>query len=414
MNHTALSPDGSKITIAVPRYGKQRFAIIGAGPYGLSAGAYLRAAGAESIVFGEPMGFWHSRMPQGMMLRSAWYASSISDPAHALSLDAYERAHRLHISLPIPLCHFLDYGMWFQRESIPDLQRRRVLEISHNGTGFQLILEDNEPCYADRVIIAAGIEAFAYTPAVFDSVKSFEELVSHSSQHRNFASFAGQSVLVVGAGQSALESAALLSEAGAQVELIARNSRIYWLTGKARLRRDLTGADRLLRSRADVGPPILTHIVSRPGLLKLFPPSVRDWMVRRAIRPAGAAWVRARLNGVRITTGREIMKAEKLDGGLQLTLDDGSRRVVDHAILATGYRVDVSRYQFLAPQLLAQLRRYQGYPILGPGLESSVPGLHFLGACGAWSFGPLMRFVSGTEYSSRALINYVLGVSRFG
>jgi len=32
-----------------------------------------------------------------------------------------------------------------------------------------------------------------------------------------------------------------------------------------------------------------------------------------------------------------------------------------------------------------------------------VPGLHFLGAPAALSYGPLMRFVAGTGYASAAL-----------
>jgi hypothetical protein len=84
-------------------------------------------------------------------------------------------------------------------------------------------------------------------------------------------------------------------------------------------------------------------------------------------------------------------------------LDDGSERTVHHVLLGTGYRVDVSRYDFLAPELVQSIRRCNGYPWLREGLETSVPGLHILGAPAAWSFGPLMQFVSGTHYTSRSL-----------
>ena len=415
MDRAVVKSGGSIIAPAIAsNMAKQRVAIIGAGPFGLATAAHLAAAGIEPIVFGEPMKFWDSRMPKGMLLRSAWYASSISDPARTLGLDAYEQAHGVRISVPIPLQHFLDYGMWFQGQSVPNLQRRRVMRVEPNGAGFCLFLEGNEQCHAHRVIVAAGIEPFAYIPPVFDSVKFSEHLVTHSSQHRDFSRFAGQDVIVIGAGQSALEGAALLSEAGAQVEIVARKPRINWLTGKARLYRDLSGADRLLRTRADVGPPILTHIVSRPALLNPFPRGLRNWMVLRAIRPAGAQWLRPRLRKVRISTGRKIVTAEKLDRRIKLALSDGSHRTIDHVILASGYRVDISRYDFLAPELVAAIRCMQGYPILGLGLESSVPGLHFVGASSAWSYGPLMRFVSGTEYSSRAVTGHILGGSRIG
>src|ERR1041385_6687120 len=47
-------------------------AIIGAGPYGLSAAAHLRAAQTEVRIFGKPMDFWRNGMPDGMVLRSPW------------------------------------------------------------------------------------------------------------------------------------------------------------------------------------------------------------------------------------------------------------------------------------------------------------------------------------------------------
>jgi hypothetical protein len=72
-------------------------------------------------------------------------------------------------------------------------------------------------------------------------------------------------------------------------------------------------------------------------------------------------------------------------------------------MLATGYKVDVSRYGFLSTGLLKQLGLSDGYPELSAGFESSVPGLHFVGAPAARSFGPLCRFVSGTRFTARAL-----------
>jgi hypothetical protein len=50
-----------------------------------------------------------------------------------------------------------------------------------------------------------------------------------------------------------------------------------------------------------------------------------------------------------------------------------------------------------------RLDRRDGFPKLASGLESSIPGLHFLGAPSAWTFGPLMYFVAGTQYAARAL-----------
>jgi hypothetical protein len=86
-------------------------------------------------------------------------------------------------------------------------------------------------------------------------------------------------------------------------------------------------------------------------------------------------------------------------------------RLVDHALLATGFRVDVSRYSFLSPSLLRKLETVSGFPVLTRGLESSIPGLHFLGKPASWSFGPLLGFVSGAEFASTELTRAITGTN---
>ena len=93
---------------------------------------------------------------------------------------------------------------------------------------------------------------------------------------------------------------------------------------------------------------------------------------------------------------------------MRLQLNDGSERVVHHVLLGTGYDVDISKFGFLDPLLVARLRRLGGYPALGAGFSSSVEGLHFVGATAARSFGPLLYFVAGTEFASRQLRSYIL------
>src|SRR2546425_2486982 len=100
--------------------------IVGAGPYGLSAAAHLRAVqGIDLHVLGEPMSFWGLHMPRGMLLRSPWAGSHISDPTSALTLEAYQSASNNHLSTPIPIERFIDYGHWFQRQAVPNVDRRQ-------------------------------------------------------------------------------------------------------------------------------------------------------------------------------------------------------------------------------------------------------------------------------------------------
>jgi hypothetical protein len=62
-----------------------------------------------------------------------------------------------------------------------------------------------------------------------------------------------------------------------------------------------------------------------------------------------------------------------------------------------------------APGLAQSIQRSNGYPWLKEGLDTSVPGLHIIGAPAVWSFGPLMQFVSGARYASQALMGAVAG-----
>ncbi|HVW87685.1 MAG TPA: FAD-dependent oxidoreductase [Bryobacteraceae bacterium] len=381
-------------------------AIIGAGPYGLSAAAHLSAIKNLDVrIFGEPMSFWSECMPTGMYLRSNYTATEIADPHHSLTLGAYQAATGCTVSTPVPLDRFIDYGLWYQRSAVPHVDRRLVSRVATDPRGFRLTVGDTgETIYSRRVVVAAGIGSFPRRPTLFQGMPG--PLVSHTSEHREFRRFAGKTVLIVGGGQSALESAALLRECGAEAEVIARSGHIHWLQGalsKTLHHRLGKTTRRLLYAPTDVGPAGVSQLVARPDLLKYLPRGVRNTLWMRCIRPAGARWLVHRLQGVPVRLGRSVVSAAISGGRVSLRLDDDSPRVVDHVLLGTGYRVDISRYGFFSPELSGRIHRANGYPLLGEGLETSVPGLHILGAPAAWSYGPLMQFVSGARYASLAL-----------
>lgn len=383
--------------------------VIGAGPYGLSAAAYLLAAGVEMRIFGEPMAFWEHQMPAGMCLRSNWGASHIADPRRELTLDAYCREKGNHMPRPIPLERFIAYGRWYQGEGVKNLENRQVQTVEIDPRGFKVVLADGEQFLSRRVVVATGIGAFAARPVEFDKIPS--ELASHSSEHSDLRKFAGRHVVVVGAGQSALESAALLKEAGIGVEVIAREKVLNWVGLHPRLHH-LGIISRMLYSNRDVGPAGISRLVAMPHVFKNFPRSVQNRTAYRAIRPAGSSWLRPRLAGVPITLGRKIVSAVVAGSRLRLRLDDGQERLVDHVLLATGFRVDVSRNPFLSRSVLNCLETTNGYPILRRGLESSIPGLYFVGKSAAWSFGPLLGFVSGAEFASTELARSICRSNR--
>lgn len=386
-------------------------AVIGAGPYGLAAASHLHAADGLSIsVFGEPMSFWERQMPKGMLLRSPYVASNIADPERALTLDGYQAGTHQQLARPVGLEHFVNYGRWFQQQAFPPLDPRQVVRIEKNGA-FQLELDDGQNVRANRVIVAAGIMPFAWKPSQFRELPS--ELASHSSEHRDLVRFAGKHVAVVGGGQSALESTALLHEAGAQVELLVRAPRIYYLRRARGLIHQLGPVTKLLFAPAEVGPAGVSRLVSAPNWYRRLPRAVQDRFSVRSLRPAGAAWLQPRLEQLPIALSTNVLSArESSEGMVDLTLTDGSRRRADHVLLATGYRVDISAYPFLPAELLQRIARIGGFPRLSRGFESSLAGLHFLGAPSAWSYGPLMRFVAGTEFAAPELTSAVLGRRR--
>src|SRR5437660_2040478 len=267
-------------------------AIIGAGPYGLAAAAHLRAEHVEARIFGEPMEFWKRHMPRGMFLRSSPSASNLADPDGRLRLDRYHALHGLPHTKPTPLEDFVRYGQWFQQQAVPDVDRRTVTYLAADVQGFRVRLEDGEEFPARRVVVATGISPFARRPVEFAGLPA--PLVSHSFDHADLSRFAGQRVVVVGAGQSALESAALLHEAGAQVEVVARASRLVW--NGIPLDPDRPLPQRLREPEAGLGSGWSTWFYSRhPGLFRHLPERIRNYRARTALGPAGASWLRGRV-----------------------------------------------------------------------------------------------------------------------
>jgi hypothetical protein len=374
--------------------------VIGAGPYGIATAVHLRAAGVPVRCFGDPFSFWRDHMPSRMLLRSPRRATHIADPDRRLSIDRYEDDTGRRCRDPsLTLEEFLDYAGWFRRLGVPDVEQRLVRKVACLDGAYGVTLEDGEQIGASRVVVAAGLGPFGRRPEVFESLSASR--VSHASDHADLSVFAGQRVAVIGSGQSALESAALLSERGAEVEVLARASEVRWLSSDDGNTR--TPGSLIPLPPTAVGGRLSGWIAAMPDAFRRLPQKQQEWVSRRCTRPAGSGWLRPRLNRVAITCGRFTTKAEERGAGVWLQLDDGSERVVDHVLLGTGYAVDIARYPFLPPELIAKLDTVAGYPLLRPGFEASLAGLHFVGASAARSFGPVMRFVVGTWYAAPAV-----------
>ena len=145
----------------------------------------------------------------------------------------FEAARKIDPRNPIPLKTFVDYGLWFQQKLLPELDQRQVAKVESIGDGFATTLDDGSHVRSNRVVVAAGIAPFQRIPPEFQTLSG--DHLTHCYSGFDVHGFSGRKVVVIGAGQSALESAALLHEAGADVEIIAAIGALRWIGMHPRL-----------------------------------------------------------------------------------------------------------------------------------------------------------------------------------
>jgi thioredoxin reductase len=386
-------------------------AIIGAGPYGLSIAAHLAKTGLSFRIFGSPMQSWRKHMPKGMHLKSEGFASNLYDPDHCFTLRGYCEEKKLPysaIGLPVPLETLIAYGLEFQRRFVPRLEEAEVTSVDCIDPGFALKTTDGQTIRAQRVVVAAGITSFAYVPPPLAGLP--RQFVTHSSEHHELSGFCGKKVAVLGAGASALDLAALLHEAGAEVELLARRTKIAFHSAPReprpllqKLRNPRSGLGIGWRSRLYTDLPLLFH---------MFPQEFRLRVVRDHLGPAPGWFIRDRVAGkVPMHLGATVERA-RVDGSvvrLHLTEQGGkcSELLADHLIAATGYKVSLSKLSFLAEPVRQQIRSVEDTPVLSRSFETSVRGLYMVGVASANSFGPLMRFAYGAGFTARRLAKHL-------
>jgi thioredoxin reductase len=381
-------------------------AIIGAGPYGLSLAAHFRRRGIQFRIFGRPMDSWIAHMPKGMMLKSDGFASNISDPDGEFTLERFcaERGIRYaHTGIPIDLDTFTGYGLAFKERMVPELEEKMVTSLERSPEGYRLRLDDGEAVTARQVVLAVGITHFEHVPESLANLPA--EFLSHSARHREVEPFRGKSVAVIGGGASALDLAALLHDAGAKVQLVARQTSLKFHnkpTGKPR-----SLWERMQRPQTGLGPGWRSSFYANaPAAFHFLPESLRLEIVRRALGPSGGWFVRDRvMNDVTLLLGQTVQGARVQAGKayLRLRAQDGAEREIaaDHVIAATGYKVNLERLTFLNAEIRSRLKAVAGTPVLSSKFESSVPGLYFVGVAAANSFGPVMRFAFGADFAAR-------------
>ncbi len=366
--------------------------VIGAGPYGLSTAAHAKRHGIDPHVAGDPMGFWRQNMPERMLLRSGtdWHL----DADGIDTFEAYLRERGIDPAgvPPVPLRTFLDYADWFRERAGIQPDPTLVTGVEQTDGQFLAGLEDGRQLTADAVVAAPGIARF---PVIPDWVPASlpESRWSHTSALVRFEPLQDAGVLIVGGRQSAFEWAALLADAGAaQVHVVHRHDAPSFEAS------DWAFVDELMDSTIGV-----------PGWFRHLPAAERDAISQRFWaegRLKLEPWLTARLpDGVVHRRARaEIASCRELPSGqIEAELSNGERLVVDHVVLATGYRPNLANVPYLRP-LLDRLETTDGFPTLDEHFQTSVPGLFMPGFVATRDFGPFFGFVRGCPAAATLIV----------
>jgi len=385
--------------------------IIGAGPYGLSLAAHLAELKIGHRIFGRPMQFWSqiAEAADKRYLKSYCFGTNLSSPKPGFTFSDYNTPRNLETFEPCSMSNFAAYGRWFQENQVPWVEPVSVSQVQLQDGRFAISLSNGERLTANQVIVATGLANFANVPSALSSASPSS--VTHTSDIATFSSFKGSRVAVLGAGQSALEAAVLLHEAGAEPTLLVRERSISW---HSRIERRRSLWRRLRSPITGLGTGPKAWALTRfPRALHRMPDRFRTRVVKTHLPAEGAWWLRERFDSkVPVHFSTEVIEAHQNCTGVSLLLRDSKEQAVhqmtvDHVIAGSGYTVDIDRLTFLDEALRASISRIECSPKLNSTFESSIPGLRFVGAASAMSFGPLFRFVVGADYTARTISRHL-------
>src|SRR5262249_26388012 len=199
--------------------------IIGAGPYGLSLAAHLRARRIKYRIFGEPMRFWHN-MPLGINLKSLAFATNIAVPMRGYSFPNWCRQHGFEDFEPCTMQSFAAYGSEMQKRFVPDVEEVLVLNVAMRGERFEYALPTGERLGARKVFVCTGLSGLAHVPSVLRNLGP--DRMRHTFDISDYSEFRNKRVAVIGAGSSAIEAGALVHEAGGASEIFVRGQDAYF------------------------------------------------------------------------------------------------------------------------------------------------------------------------------------------
>ncbi|HEU5470651.1 MAG TPA: NAD(P)/FAD-dependent oxidoreductase [Actinophytocola sp.] len=314
--------------------------IVGAGQSGLAAARAVRDLGLRALVLeagGEPVGSWPGYYDSLTAFSPARY-SALSGVPFTGDPDHYPRRDEV-----------VDYLRHYAAGLDVEIRTGiRVSAVRADGAGFLVHTAGGETIRGAGVVAASGSFGNPHLPEL-PRQEDFTGARLHVADYRSPQPYAGQRVVVVGAGNSAVQVAYELAQI-ATVTLATRRpvrflpQRIrgrdvhYWLRA--------TGFDRL---------PAAWSVRAARGVTPVL-----DTGIYRAALRAG------QLDRQQMFTGFD---------GDHVRWPDGTAEKVDTVIFATGYRPDLGYLESLRALDAGALRHTGGVSTTHPGL--AYVGLEF-------------------------------------
>ena len=365
-------------------------AIVGAGMTGLALAAALVQRGMSVVVYDEaPAGLEGPWATTARMetLRSPKHLAGPALGIPSLTFRAWFEAQFGRDDWDaldkIPRLQWMEYLRWYREVlALPVRNGHRVTDLRPRGDGLVEVAVEAEGgtatrTWARRVVVATGRAGLGgpALPAVAEALPRARW--AHSSDDNDYAALAGLRVGVVGAGASAMDSAATALEAGAaQVHLLVR--------------------------RADLPRINKGKGAGNPGFVAGYARLSDDWKwrIRHYINtqqvppPRNSTQRVSRHANAHFHLGVAIAGVEERGGALLVRTSAGPIEL-DFLIFATGFKVDWRQRPMLrriAPCIRVWKDRYQApagaeddelaeSPDLGPAFEfqprsgADCPGL---------------------------------------
>ena len=376
--------------------------IIGAGPFGISMSAFCLQNNIPHKIVGKPMDFWKNNMPEGMKLRSSydWHLDSAA-------VDTFERFMQVKglnpdDFRPVPLDLYLEYADWFskQKNIVPIESMVTRLDYEEGRSEFIAEMDNGEKVVSKNVLLAVGFKYFKNIPTEFSDQLPADKY-THTCDISSFSRFKNKKCLIMGGRMSAFESTALLYESGA--------SEVYMSYRH--------GTPQFTESDWDWVTPLLEKMAETPEWYTGLDESEKDMIGKRFFgegRLKMEPWLKPRLDkeSIHILPNTEITEIIESGDKIKVNFNYGEHIMVDHIILATGYKVDIRNVPFLkSGNILDKLKIINGYPELSAHLQTSIPGLYATSMLAMRDLGMFFGFTVSVNTSAKIIGNYLLRIS---